>query len=103
MHDEKNLMGLLAKWKKMARGAYGTIHANNAYLALARLATLVLMEGANCLLPAIKSSIADAVQYVVHVARRRDGSRGISELLRVDGYDVATGLFQTSVWDLPMR
>jgi hypothetical protein len=23
MHDEKNLMGLLAKWKRMARGAYG--------------------------------------------------------------------------------
>jgi hypothetical protein len=23
MHDEKNLMGLLAKWKTMARGAYG--------------------------------------------------------------------------------
>jgi hypothetical protein len=23
MHEEKNLMGLLAKWKRMARGAYG--------------------------------------------------------------------------------
>jgi hypothetical protein len=55
--------------------------------ALARLAKLILMEGANWPLPAIKSSIADAVQYVVQVARRRDGSRGISELLRVDGYD----------------
>ena len=81
-------------------GSLATIHANNAHLALARLATLILMDGANWPLPAIKSSIADAVQYVVHVARRRDGSRGISELLRVDGYDVATGLFRTSAWDL---
>jgi len=23
LHEEKNLMGLLAKWKRMARGAYG--------------------------------------------------------------------------------
>jgi hypothetical protein len=40
------------------------------------------------------------VQYVVHVARRRDGSRGINELLRVDGYDVTTGVFRSTVWNL---
>jgi pilus assembly protein CpaF len=52
-------------------GSMATIHANNARLALSRLTTLIMMEGSQWPLPAIKSSIVDAVQYVVHVARRQ--------------------------------
>ena len=37
---------------------------------------------------AIRSTIADSIQLVMHIARR-DGRRTVDELLRIDGYDHA--------------
>ena len=76
-------------------GSLATIHANTARLALSRLATLVLMAGAQWPVAAIKSSIVDAIHYVVHVCRRRDGG-GVTELFAVAGYHAGTDSFATS-------
>jgi pilus assembly protein CpaF len=74
-------------------GSLATVHANSAALALSRLTTLILMEGANWPVGAIKTSVADAVQYVVQLVRNRDGSRGVREMIRVEAYEVRTDSF----------
>ncbi len=76
-------------------GSLATVHANSALLALSRLTTLVLMEGAHWPVAAIKASIADAVRYVIHISRRPDGHRRINEVLKVEDFDHKSGTFAT--------
>jgi pilus assembly protein CpaF len=76
-------------------GSLATVHANSALLALSRLTTLILMEGAQWPVAAIKASIVDAIRYVVHVARNPDGRRTVNEVIQVQGYDVQSGMFFT--------
>ncbi len=74
-------------------GSLATVHANSALLALSRLTTLILMEGAQWPVTAIKASTADAVQYVVQVSRQHDGRRRVSELIQVTGYNLQSDTF----------
>ena len=74
-------------------GSIATVHANSALLALSRLATLILMEGAQWPVTSIKAAISDAVHYVVQVSRRPDGRRSVTGLLRVFGYDIQSDAF----------
>jgi pilus assembly protein CpaF len=76
-------------------GSLATLHANSALLALSRLTTLILMEGAQWPVAAIKASIAEAIRYVVHVSRNPDGSRAINDVIQVQGYDIQSGTFFT--------
>ena len=76
-------------------GSIATVHANSALLALSRLTTLILMEGAHWPVAAIKASIADAIRYVVHVLRTPEGHREISEVMLVRGYDIRSDAFAT--------
>lgn len=62
-------------------GSMATIHANSAGLALSRLTTLVLMADVQWPLAAIERCISDTIQYVVHITRRQNGSRVVSEIL----------------------
>jgi pilus assembly protein CpaF len=74
-------------------GSLATVHANSALLALSRLTTLILMEGAHWPVAAIKASIADAVNYVIHVSRCPDGKRRVTEVLHTDAYNAQLGTF----------
>jgi pilus assembly protein CpaF len=76
-------------------GSLATVHANSALLALSRLTTLILMEGAQWPVSAIKASIADAIRYVIHVARTLDGRRAIEAVIQVKGYEVGSERFIT--------
>lgn len=76
-------------------GSLATVHANSALLALSRLTTLILMEGANWPVSAIKASIADAVQYVIHVIRHPNGPRVVGELRQLQAYDIQSDHFVT--------
>ena len=76
-------------------GSLATVHANSALLALSRLTTLILMEGAQWPIAAIKASIADAIRYVIQIRRQPDGHRAINELLKVQGFDVHSNAFLT--------
>jgi len=69
-------------------GTLSTIHANSASQALNRLASCVLQSGVELPYAAIRGTIADSIQLVLHIARR-DGRRTVNELLRIDGYDHA--------------
>lgn len=66
-------------------GSLSTIHANSATLALSRLATCVLMSRMELPFAAIKASIADSINLLVHTERHH-GQRIVSEILQLNGY-----------------
>lgn len=66
-------------------GSLATMHANSAVDALERLASLVLHEVGNWPLPAVHQHVARAIDAVVHVVRRPDGTRCVSEVAEVVG------------------
>ena len=74
-------------------GSLSTIHANSAELALARLASCVLMGGVDLPYHAIRRLISDSIDLVIHLERRR-GLRTVSEAVRVTGYQSAVDAYE---------
>ncbi|MFN8017036.1 MAG: ATPase, T2SS/T4P/T4SS family [Acidimicrobiales bacterium] len=74
---------LLAAMNTGHDGSLSTVHANSAADALVRLEGLVLMAGVGVPVEAVRAQLRAAVDLVVHVARRPDGSRGVDHVLRV--------------------
>ncbi len=68
-------------------GSLTTIHANTAWDALSRMVACAAQAEDRLPWDVLCHSVASAFALVVHQARRPDGSRGVSELVRVDGYD----------------
>jgi pilus assembly protein CpaF len=68
-------------------GSLSTIHANTAEQALARLASCVVQSGVELPYQAVRHQIADAVDLVLHLARRR-GLRVVEEVVWVGRYDM---------------
>lgn len=69
-------------------GSLSTVHAGSAEEALTRLETLALMADVGLPHSAIRQQIASAIDLVVHVERRPDGSRkvaAVGEVVRVAG------------------
>ena len=64
-------------------GSMTTVHANSAADALRRIETLALM--ADVALPhvAVRQQAASAIDIVVHLERRRDGTRAVVEIVDV--------------------
>ena len=72
-------------------GSLTTIHANTAEDALSRLASCAMQAEDRLPWDVLCRGVASAFHLVVHQHRRSDGSRGVSELLRVNGYDAVSG------------
>ena len=68
-------------------GSLTTVHANSPADALSRLETLVLMAGAELPSRAIREQIASAINLIVQQTRLRDGSRKITNISEVLGFD----------------
>lgn len=64
-------------------GALSTVHANSAADALGRLETLALMAGVGLPHEAIAEQVQRGIDLVVHLERRRDGSRRAVEVAEV--------------------
>ncbi len=64
-------------------GALSTVHANSAADALSRLETLALMAGVGLPHEAIAEQVQRGIDLVVHLERRRDGSRRVAEVAEV--------------------
>lgn len=80
-------------------GSLTTIHANTARDALSRLASCAMQAEDRLPWDVLCRGVASAFHLVVHQHRRPDGSRGVSELLRVNGYDAGTGDWKSkSLW-----
>ena len=67
-------------------GTLSTIHASSAKLAVVRFSSCVLQSGVGLPYSAIRSSIADSLNVIVHL-ERRPGRRFISEVLEIRRYD----------------
>jgi septum site-determining protein MinD len=68
-------------------GSLTTIHANGPRDALSRLETLVLMSGMELPVRAIREQIASAIGIIVQQARFSDGSRKITHITEVTGWE----------------
>ena len=64
-------------------GSLSTCHANTPADALRRLETMVLMGEVGLPLAAVREQLASALDLVVQVARRPDGTRGVVEVAEV--------------------
>ena len=72
-------------------GCMSTVHATYPRDTLTRLETMALMSEVELPLAALRQQIASAVQIIVQVSRASDGSRGVTHITEVVGYDAAEG------------
>jgi pilus assembly protein CpaF len=69
------------------RGCLSTVHATLPIDTLSRLETMALMSDVDIPLNVLRAQIASAVDTVVQVSRRSDGSRCVTYVTEVLGYD----------------
>ena len=85
-------------------GSLSTCHANSAADALRRLELMLLLGGLELPLGALREHLAGAVDLVVAVARRPDGTRRVVGVEEVVGEGVTRHLAgPEGLVDLPMR
>jgi pilus assembly protein CpaF len=70
-------------------GTLSTIHANSAEQALSRFAACVMQAGVDVPYEAVRLSLAECLQLLVHLERRQ-GQRVVTQILRVRRYLPAT-------------
>jgi pilus assembly protein CpaF len=79
-------------------GSMTTVHANGATDALRRVETLALMAELGLPHAAVRQQVASALDAVVHLSRRRDGSRHVvevAEVVRIAGQVGVRALFES--------
>jgi pilus assembly protein CpaF len=64
-------------------GALSTVHANSPADAIARLEMLALMAGVGLPHAAVSEQVRRGIDLVVHLERRADGTRRVSEIVEV--------------------
>jgi pilus assembly protein CpaF len=75
-------------------GCLATLHATHPPDTLSRLETMSMMSNIEMPLTAMRAQIASAVNVIVQVARQRDGTRKISHISEVLGFDTASGSYR---------
>ena len=76
-------------------GTLSTIHANSAEQALSRFASCVMQAGIDLPYQAVRLAIADCVQLLVHLERRR-GHRVVTQLVRLHRYVAAADTYEVA-------
>jgi pilus assembly protein CpaF len=71
-------------------GCMGTLHASHPKDALTRLETMAMMSDIDMPLAAMRLQIGAGVQLVVQVSRLQDGSRKVTHITEVTGFDALT-------------
>jgi pilus assembly protein CpaF len=66
-------------------GSMSTAHANSPRDLLSRLETMALMSDVDLPLMHVREQIASALDLIVHMARRPDGSRAVMRISAVEG------------------
>ena len=74
-------------------GCLTTLHATYPRDVLTRLETMAMMADIEMPLAAMRAQIASAVDIVVQAARFRDGTRKITHISEVTGFDMASGSY----------
>jgi len=70
-------------------GCMGTLHATYPRDTLTRMETMAMMSDVDMPLAAMRTQIGSGVQIVVQVARLQDGSRKVTHVTEVLGFDIA--------------
>lgn len=70
-------------------GCMGTLHATYPRDTLSRLETMAMMNELDMPLAAMRQQIGSAIELIVQLARHHDGSRKVSHITEVLGFDVA--------------
>ena len=73
------------------RGCLSTIHATLPIDTLSRLETMALMSDVKVPPSVLRAQIASAIDLIVQVDRQHDGSRRVSQISEVIGYDTDRG------------
>lgn len=79
-------------------GCMTTVHANHALDTLHRLETMALMSDVEIPLIALRAQVASAIDFVVHTSRLADGSRCITQIAEINGYDQQNGYRFTDIF-----
>ena len=82
---DKEAFDMLQAMNTGHEGSLTTLHANGCIDALNRLETMVLMNGIEIPVSAIRDYIKDAINIVVNIARLSDGRRKITEIAEITG------------------
>jgi pilus assembly protein CpaF len=72
-------------------GCLTTIHATHPLDTVNRLETMAMMSDVQLPLHALRAQVSSAVDFVLHAARLADGSRCVTQLSEVVGYDPTGG------------
>jgi pilus assembly protein CpaF len=75
-------------------GCMGTLHASHPKDTLTRLETMAMMSDVDMPLAALRTQIGAGVQLVVQVSRLQDGSRKVTHITEVLGFDLSTQRYQ---------
>jgi pilus assembly protein CpaF len=75
-------------------GCMGTLHATHPRDTLTRLETMCMMSDIDVPLPAMRQQIGSGVQLIVQVSRLQDGSRKVTHITEVTGFDLASQRYQ---------
>jgi pilus assembly protein CpaF len=75
-------------------GCMGTLHATYPRDTLTRLETMAMMSDVDIPLVALRLQIASGANVIVQVARLQDGSRKITHITEVIGFDLETSKYQ---------
>jgi pilus assembly protein CpaF len=71
-------------------GCMGTLHASYPRDTLTRLETMAMMSDIEMPLSALRSQIGSGVELIVQVSRLQDGSRKVTHITEVLGFDLET-------------
>ncbi len=75
-------------------GCLSTLHATYPRDTLTRLETMAMMSDVEMPLSALRVQLASAVNLIVQVSRLQDGSRKITHISEVTGFDQVTQAYQ---------
>lgn len=72
-------------------GCMATVHATYPTDTLNRLETMAMMSDVQLPLRALRAQVASAIDFIVQTSRLRDGSRCVTHISEVQGYDPDRG------------
>jgi pilus assembly protein CpaF len=75
-------------------GGLSTLHASDPRDTLIRLETMCMMSDVSMPLAAIRMQIGSGIGLIVQVARMHDGSRKVTHITEVVGFDVDAGKYE---------
>ncbi|MDB4944450.1 MAG: Type secretion system hydrolase TadA/VirB11/CpaF, TadA subfamily [Labilithrix sp.] len=71
-------------------GCMGTLHATYPRDTLTRMETMAMMSDVEMPLAAMRAQIGSGIQIIVQVARLQDGTRKVTHITEVAGFDAVT-------------